>query len=59
MKLTIEKLEGVFAICKKENQTAVFINRRDLPFDVKQDDVLVISVDNTENWQVQIFRDSL
>ena len=45
MKLTIAKLEGGFAVCKKENQTAIFVNRRDLPINVREGDVLVV-VDN-------------
>ena len=44
MKITITKLEGSFAICKKEDQTALFINRRDLPFNAREGDVLVVNI---------------
>jgi len=44
MKITITKLEGSFAICKKEDQTALFVNRRDLPFNAREGDVLVVNI---------------
>jgi hypothetical protein len=48
MKLTIAKLEGGFAVCNKENQTLVFVNRRDLPINAKEGDVLVVGDNNIE-----------
>jgi len=48
MKLTIAKLEGGFAVCNKENQTLVFVNRRDLPINAKEGDVLVVGDSSIE-----------
>jgi len=48
MKLIIAKLEGGFAVCKKDNQTAVFVNRRDLPINAREGDVLVVGDNNIE-----------
>ena len=48
MKLTIDRFEGDFAICEKEDQTALYLNRRELLVDAKEGDVLVISDDNTK-----------
>ncbi|MGA7843353.1 MAG: DUF3006 domain-containing protein [Dehalococcoidales bacterium] len=46
MKLTIAKLEGMFAVCKQKDKTEIFVNRRELPFDAKEGDVLVLGDDN-------------
>jgi len=35
MKLTIAKIEGMFAVCKQKDKTEIFVNRRELPFDAK------------------------
>jgi hypothetical protein len=35
MKITIAKLEGMFAVCKQKDKTEIFVNRRELPFDAK------------------------
>jgi hypothetical protein len=48
MKLTIDRFEGDFAICEKEDQTALYLNRRELLVDAKEGDVLVIGDDNTK-----------
>lgn len=45
MKITITKLEGGFAVCKKENQTVVFVNRRDLPFNARDGDEFIVEID--------------
>ena len=36
MKLTIAKLEGIFAVCKQEDKIEIFVNRRELPFDARR-----------------------
>ena len=46
MKLTIDRFEGDFVICEKEDQTALYLNRRELLVDAKEGDVLVIGDDN-------------
>jgi len=48
MKLTIAKFEGGFAVCRKDNQTPVFVNRRDLPINAKEGDVLVVGDNSIE-----------
>jgi hypothetical protein len=46
MKLTIVKLDTGFAVCKKEGKTAILVNRRDLPVEAREGDVLVLGDDN-------------
>ncbi len=46
MKLTIDRFEGGFAVCEKEDQTALYVNRSHLLIDAKEGDVLVIADDN-------------
>jgi hypothetical protein len=47
MKLTIANLEGIFAVCTQEDKTEIFVNRRELPFNAKEGDVLILADDNT------------
>jgi hypothetical protein len=60
MKLTIDRFEGGFAVCEKEDRTALYVSRRELPIDAKGGDVFIVGDDNTEietaktaqrNWQ--------
>ncbi len=46
MKLLIDRIEGDFAVCQKEDRTMLNINRRDLPVDAKEGDLLSIDGDN-------------
>lgn len=54
MKFTIAKLEGAFAICKKDNLSIIFVNRRDLPVSAREGDVLVVGDNNIEIETVAI-----
>jgi len=55
MKITIAKLEGMFAVCKQKDKTEIFVNRRELPFDAKEGDVLVLGDDNI--WKFCLSKD--
>ena len=46
MKLLIDRIEGDFAVCQKEDRTVLNINRRDLPVDAKEGDLLSINGDS-------------
>ncbi|MFA5523435.1 MAG: DUF3006 domain-containing protein [Tissierellales bacterium] len=45
MRLTVDRFEGEFVICEKEDGTMVDINRDLLPDEVKEGDVLLIDGD--------------
>jgi len=42
MKVVIDKFEGDFAVCEKEDRSLLNINRRNVPIDAKEGDVLDI-----------------
>jgi len=42
MKLIIDRIEGEFAICEKENKHIISIPIKDIPFNVKEGDVLIV-----------------
>jgi hypothetical protein len=44
MKVIIDRFEGYYAVCEKEDRTMIDINKSDLPSDAKEGDVL--NVDN-------------
>jgi pyruvate kinase len=46
MKLIIDRFDGDFAICEKEDRTALYLNRRELLIDAKEGDVLTIDDGN-------------
>ena len=58
MKITIAKLEGMFAVCKQKDKTEIFVNRRELPFDAKEGDVLVLGDDNIWKYYTWVKIDS-
>lgn len=42
MKIIIDRFEGIYAICEKEDKTMMDIKRINLPKGVKEDDVINI-----------------
>ena len=46
MKVVIDRFEGDFAVCEKDDRSILDINRRDVPIDAKEGDVLNIDGDN-------------
>ena len=53
MKVVIDRFEGDFAVCEKDDRSILNINRRDVPIDAKEGDVLnidgdIINIDNDE-----------
>jgi pyruvate kinase len=45
-KLIIDRFEGDFVICEKEDRTALYLNRRELLIDAKEGDVLIVDDGN-------------
>jgi Protein of unknown function (DUF3006) len=45
MKVVIDRFEGDFVVCEKEDRTILNINKRDVPVDSKEGDILVIDGD--------------
>jgi hypothetical protein len=45
MKVAVDKFEGDFVICRKEDHSILNINRRDVPIEAKEGDVLNIDGD--------------
>jgi hypothetical protein len=45
MKVVIDRFEGYFAVCEKEDRTMFNINRGKLPSQTKEGDVLIIEGD--------------
>ena len=53
MKVTIDRFEGQYAICEKENLDMINIKRDKLPIEAKEGDILIIEgetikIDNKE-----------
>ena len=53
MKVVIDRFEGDFVVCEKEDRTILNINKRDVPVDSKEGDVLdidgdIIKIDSAE-----------
>ena len=53
MKVVIVRFEGDFVVCEKEDRTILNINKRDVPLDSKEGDVLdidggTIKIDSAE-----------
>jgi Protein of unknown function (DUF3006) len=53
MKVVIDRFEGDFVVCEKEDRTMLNINKRDVPVDSKEGDVLdidgdIIKIDSAE-----------
>ncbi|MBZ2174548.1 DUF3006 domain-containing protein [Schnuerera sp. xch1] len=46
MKFTIDRFEGNFAVCEKEDGTMININRDKLPKKVKEGDILLVEDDS-------------
>jgi len=42
MKIIIDRFEGSYAVCEKEDRTMINIERIDVPFQAKEGDVLSI-----------------
>lgn len=45
MKVTIDRFEGNYAVCEKENREMIDIEKSTLPSNVKEGDVLIITCD--------------
>ena len=45
MKVVIDRFEGNFAVCEKEDRTMLNINRNKLPAQSKEGDVLIVEGD--------------
>lgn len=63
MRVTIDRFEGQYAICEKDNKEMIHINMDNLPKEAKEGDVLIIqgdeiSIDHeeTEDRQERIKR---
>ncbi|MCB2305608.1 DUF3006 domain-containing protein [Clostridium estertheticum] len=53
MKVTIDRFEGFYAVCEKEDRAMMNIKRNDIPSEAKEGDVLniindKITIDNEE-----------
>jgi len=53
MKLTVDRFEGVYAICELENGEFVDIPRKALPEEIKEGSKLLIKVDEAEKIEDQ------
>ena len=45
MKVIVDRFEGNFAVCEKEDKTMIDIEKSKLPLDTKEGDVLIILKD--------------
>lgn len=45
MKVIIDRFEGKYAVCQKEDMSMVNIDRRKLPSEAKEGDVLSVGID--------------
>lgn len=61
MKVIIDRFEGLYAVCEKENKTMIDILKINLPFEVKEGDVLIlennmitIDIEETEKRRIKI-----
>ena len=52
MRVIIDRFEGDFAVCEKDDRSILNINRRDLPSDAKEGDVL-----NVDGYKINIDTD--
>ena len=43
MKMIIDRFEGLYAVCEKEDRTMIDIKRITLPYQAKEGDVLIIN----------------
>ena len=46
MKVTIDRFEGDFAVCEKEDRSMINIRKDKIPTDAKEGDILVIESDS-------------
>lgn len=46
MKVIVDRFEGEFAVCEKENLEMIDIDKKKLPAGVKEGDVLIINGEN-------------
>lgn len=46
MKVIIDRFEGEYAVCEKDDRTMINIKKNKLPADVEEGDVLVINGDS-------------
>lgn len=46
MKVIIDRFEGIYAVCEKEDNTMIDLKRIDIPKDAKEGDVLNIEDDS-------------
>ena len=42
MKVTIDRFEGKFAVCEKEDRTMINIKKDEIPLEAKEGDILII-----------------
>ncbi len=61
MKVIIDRFEGLYAVCEKEDKTMIDILKINLPFEVKEGDVLIlennmitIDIEETEKRRIKI-----
>jgi len=61
VKVIIDRFEGLYAVCEKENKTMIDILKINLPFEVKEGDVLIlennmitIDIEETEKRRIKI-----
>lgn len=64
MRVIIDRFEGDFAVCEKEDRTMLNIKRNKLPANAKEGDVLIIEgdsikIDATETEKKKKFADKL
>ena len=53
-KLIIDRFEGDFAICEKEDRTALYLDRRELVIHAKEGDVLIVDDGNIKVGTVRM-----
>jgi len=61
VKVIIDRFEGLYAVCEKEDKTMIDILKINLPFEVKEGDVLIlennmitIDIEETEKRRIKI-----
>ena len=48
MKVTIDRFEGYYAVCEKEDRTMINISKDKIPHNSKEGDILIIEGDKIE-----------
>lgn len=46
MKAVIDRFEGEYAVCEKDDRTMIKLKKSEIPFSAKEGDVLIIEVGN-------------